>query len=169
MITAMIAKKDTRDVFIRFAPNIFRSLSSKSSYAPFDATSIFACLKPCRNLRTKSAEKLRRLLRSWTVRKIRTHFFEPRLLDALDREEVFDFLKRAALFADIYNRLRGARADSGHLLKLLHRRGVQLDRMSGGVLRIRARPRRGKKNQQNRDAVQCAPNSSYFIHNARIG
>lgn len=78
-------------------------------------------------------------------------------------------MKRAALFAEIYNRLRGARADSGYLLKLFHRRGVQLDRMSGRVLRIRARPRRGKKNQQNRDAVQCAPNSIYFIHNARIG
>ena len=78
-------------------------------------------------------------------------------------------MKRAALFAEIYDRLRGAGADSGHLLKLFHRRGVQLDRMSGRVLGIRARPRRGKKNQQDRKAEQCAPNSSYFIHNARIG
>ena len=78
-------------------------------------------------------------------------------------------MKRAALFAEIHNRFRGAGSNPRYLLKLFHRRGVQLDRMSGRVLRIRERPRRGKKNQQNRDAVQCAPHSSYFIHNARIG
>src|ERR1700735_188670 len=109
---------------------------------------------------------LRRPLLRTADRDVRTHFLEPRFRNSFNREQVLDSLKRAALLAEIYNSLRGARADAGYLLKLLRRRSVQIDGMSGGALRLRANFQRDKEIQQDRENAQRASNQNHFIHNA---
>src|ERR1700675_1957920 len=73
---------------------------------------------------------------------VRTKFFEPRLRDAVNGEQVFNALEWAALLAKLHDCLRRARPDSRQLLELLERRRIHIDRLRR---RFFLRARQGNK------------------------
>src|ERR1700721_706392 len=117
MTAAMLPKNDPRNIFISFLPVFSPAFSdfqsSQACYSVLAAESI--CL-PCAHSR--------RVPRHCADREIRTHFLKTRFRNTFDRQQVFHFLKGAALLAEVDDGFCGARTDSRYLLQLLHRRGV---------------------------------------------
>ena len=67
------------------------------------------------------------LLRGRGDADVGAQFFEARLRDAVDGEQVFDPLQRAAFFAEPDDGFCGTWTNSGQLLELLDSRGVQIN------------------------------------------